>query len=127
MTRSRSDVPSLLLCVLRTAGSAAFLAPGVGAKTFGVPADGEGKYLVRLFAARNVALTAGLFLSRGEARKLWLQAGLACDALDIGAGLLGFAEGKQRSSATVDTGLSLLATGLGALGLYAGRRTGGLR
>lgn len=119
---NRSDTPSLLLGALRTVGAAAFLAPAVGARTFGVPADGEGKYLVRLFAARNVALAGGLLLSKGEGRKLWYQAGIVCDVLDVGAGLIGYKEGKKTSSATIDTAASLAATTLGVAGLLAHRR-----
>lgn len=118
---NRSDPPGLLLGALRTVGAAAFLAPKVGAKTFGVPADAEGTYLVRLFAARNVALTAGLLASRGEARRLWYQVGIACDALDVAAGLLGYRAGKERSSAAVDTGAALAATLLGVAGLRMAR------
>lgn len=114
---NRSDTPGLLLCTLRAVGGAAFLAPAVGAKTLGIHDDAEGTYLVRLFAARNVALAGGLLASRGEARRLWYQAGIACDALDIAAGLLGFRAGKERSSAVVDTGASLVATLLGVVGL----------
>jgi hypothetical protein len=119
----RRDTPGLLLGALRAVGAAAFLAPTLGAKTFGVPADAEGTYLVRLFAARNVALTAGLLASRGEARVLWYRAGIACDALDVAAGLLGYRAGKKRSAAAVDTGASLAAGLLGVAGL----RRAGLR
>ncbi len=123
---NRRDTPGLLLGALRAVGAAAFLAPALGAKTFGVPADAEGTYLVRLFAARNVALTAGLLASRGEARALWYRAGIACDALDVAAGLLGYRAGKQRSSAVVDTSASLAAAMLGVAGLrQAGRGQAG--
>jgi hypothetical protein len=114
---NRGNTPVLALCALRAVGSSAFLAPGIGAKTFGVPADAEGNYLVRLFAARNVALAGGLLFSRGEARRLFLKAGVVCDALDIAAGLLGYREGKEKRSATVDTAASLAATALGVAGL----------
>jgi hypothetical protein len=124
---NRSDRPGLLLGILRTVGAAAFLAPKVGAKTFGIHGDAEGTYLVRLFAARNVALTAGLLASRGDARRLWYQAGIACDTLDIAAGVLGYRAGKERSAAVVDTGASLAATLLGVAGLWATRRAKGRR
>lgn len=120
---NRTDTPALLLGTLRAVGGAAFLAPAMGAKTFGIPTDAEGTYLVRLFAARNVALIAGLLASKGEARRLWYQAGIACDVLDIAAGLLGFRAGKDRSSATVDTAASLAATTLGVLGLLMDKGT----
>lgn len=116
---NRGNTPTLALCALRAVGSSAFLAPGLGAKTFGVPADAEGNYLVRLFAARNVALAGGLLVGRGEARRLFLKAGVVCDVLDIAAGLLGYREGKDAKSATVDTGASLAATALGVAALLA--------
>jgi hypothetical protein len=117
----KTDTPGLLLCTLRGVGAAAFLAPAAGARTFGIGDGAEEAYLVRLFAARNVALTAGLLASRGEARRLWYQVGIACDVLDIGAGLLGFRGGKKRSSAAVDTGASLIAMVLGVTGLLMDR------
>ncbi len=121
MNLDRSDAPRLLLAALRAPGAGAFFAPRLGAKTFGLPEDGESYYLVRLFAARNVALIAGLLASDAKSRKLWWQAGILCDVLDVGAGLLGFKEGKERSSAIVDTSASLTATGLGVAGLMVDR------
>ena len=124
---NRSETPAVLLATLRAVGAGAFAAPGIGARTFGIPDDAEGTYLVRLFAARNVAFAGGLLASKGEARRLWYQAGIVCDALDIGAGLLGFKEGKERSSATVDTAASTVATLLGVAGLIVDRQDGGRR
>jgi hypothetical protein len=121
---TRSQAPAVLLATLRAVGAGAFVAPGVGARTFGIPDDAEGKYLVRLFAARNVAFAGGLLASRGDARRLVYQAGIACDVLDIGAGLIGFKEGKERSSAIVDTAASLVATALGVAGLMADGKGG---
>jgi len=117
MTVDRSDAPRLLLSALRAVGGGAFLAPRLGAKTFGLREDAEGSYLVRLFAARNIALTAGLLASSGRSRRTLYKVGVACDVLDIGAGLLGLHEGKERSSALIDTGASIVATGLGVAGL----------
>jgi hypothetical protein len=114
----RSDTPAVLLGALRSVGGAAFLAPAVGARKLGIGDDAEGTYMFRLFAARNVALAGGLLASRGQARRLWYQAGIACDALDVAAGL--------RSSAMVDTSASVLATLLGVAGLLmdGGKETG---
>jgi hypothetical protein len=117
----RSDTPRLLLCALRSVGGTAFLAPAVGARILGVGADAEGTYLVRLFAARNVALAGGLLASSGQGRRLWYRVGIACDVLDTAAGLLGFRAGKEHSSAVVDTSASLLATLLGVAGLLMDR------
>ena len=121
MTITRSHAPSLMLCTLRAFGGAAFLAPGVAARTLDVSDDAETAYLVRLFAARNAALVGGLLASRGETRRLWWQAGLACDALDVAAGLLGYRDGKKPASAAIDTGASLVATALGLAGLWMER------
>lgn len=117
----KTDTPGLLLGALRCVGGAAFLAPAVAAKSFHIGDGADETYLVRLFAARNLALTAGLLASRGQARRLWYKAGIACDVLDVGAGLLGFRAGKKPSSAAVDTGASLIATLLGVAGLLADR------
>jgi hypothetical protein len=117
MTMTRNDTPRVLLCALRAFGGAAFLAPGAGARQLEVGDSAEAKYLVRLFAARNVALTAGLLASRGGARRLWWQAGIACDALDVAAGVLGYRAGKQPKAAVVDTSASAFATLLGTAGL----------
>jgi hypothetical protein len=117
----RSDTPRLLICALRSVGGAAFLAPSAGARTLGIDADAEGTYLVRLFAARNMALAGGLLASSGRGRRLWYRAGIACDVLDTAAGLLGFRARKERSSAVVNTSTSLLATLLGVAGLLMDR------
>lgn len=124
-TMDKRDTPALMLCALRAVGGAAFLAPTIGARKLGVSDGADGSYLVRLFAARNVALAAGLMVSRGEARKLWYQAGIACDALDVAAGLLGFKEGKKPSSAAVDTGASVAALVIGLAGLRRYRQANG--
>lgn len=119
---SNKNVPAVLLSVLRAVGGGALIAPAVGAKVFGIKDDGEGKYLVRLFAARNLAFIVGLMRARGESRRLWFQAGIACDSLDVAAGLIAYREGKPTKSATVDTGAALAATLLGVAGLLADRR-----
>jgi hypothetical protein len=121
MSSRRSSAPRVTLSALRLAGGAAFLLPRLGVRKLGLHDDAESAYLMRLFAARNLALTTGLVLSRGEARRLWWQAGIVCDLLDAGAGLLGLREGKERASAVVDTSASLVATGLGVAGLIVDR------
>jgi hypothetical protein len=117
----KTDTPGLLLCALRSVGGAGFVVPTVATRTFHIGDGADETYVVRLFAARNLALTAGLLASRGRARRLWYKAGIACDVLDIGAGLLGFRDGKKPSSAAVDTGASLVATLLGVTALLVDR------
>jgi hypothetical protein len=109
--------PEALLTALRSFGAGAFLAPSLACKAFDIDADAHGNYVIRLFAARNVALAFGLLSSRGESRALWWRMGVLCDALDVGAGIMGLREGKERSSAMLDTGMSTFALGLGLAGL----------
>ena len=116
-----TDAPRLLLTALRVPGAAAFLVPRLGAKSFGLPQDADGHYVVRLFAARNLGFIIGLTLSRGDARRLWWQAGIAYEVLDVLAGLLGIREGRERGSAIADTGASTVALGLGVAGLMVDR------
>lgn len=117
MTIESKDRPRLLLAALRVVGGGAFLVPRPAVKTFGLVDDAHSRYLIRLFAARNLALTAGLLASPRRARRLWWQVGVGCDALDVAAGALGLRDGKPRASALVDSGVSLLATAIGVAGL----------
>jgi hypothetical protein len=115
--RPDRNLTRLLLGALRLTGAGGFLAPRLAASALSLDASPQSAYLVRLFAARNAAMTAGLWLSARPARRLWWQTGIACDALDVGAGLLALRAGKARSSALVDVGAALVATGLGVAGL----------
>jgi hypothetical protein len=108
-----------LLGGLRLAGAGSFVAPQVAVRVLSLDASPQSAYLVRLFAARNAAMIAGLWLSRGRARRLWWQTGIACDVLDVGAGLLALREGKPRAAALLDAGAAFAATALGVAGLVA--------
>jgi hypothetical protein len=112
---------ALLLGALRLPGAGAFAAPQLATRMLSLPSGPHSAYLVRLFAARNAAMTAGLLLSAPPARRLWWQTAVACDALDVAAGLLALREGKARSSALLDVGAAALATALGLAGLAADR------
>ncbi|MEU6390512.1 hypothetical protein [Streptomyces sp. NPDC046939] len=111
---------ALLLAALRTVGGAAFLAPTLGTRNFGIKDDAEGIYLVRLFAARNIAVAGGLLLSKGPARRLWFQAGAVCDALDTAAGLDALRTGRK-AGAAVHTLAALAATAVGVAGARSAR------
>jgi hypothetical protein len=113
----RAKTPRILLAVLRSAGSGAFLAPGVAARALGLSRDTESEYLVRLFAARNIALTLGLLMSDDHGRRAWWRAGVVCDVLDALAGVLAARAGKSSSGAAVDICASLTAAGIGVAGL----------
>jgi hypothetical protein len=109
--------PSVMLGLLRLTGAGAFLAPQLATRVLALDASPQSRYLVRLFAARNAVMVAGLWTSAGSARRRWWQAGIACDALDVAAALLAVRDGKPRSSALLDAGAALVAGALGVEGL----------
>jgi hypothetical protein len=109
----------LLLGTLRLGVAGGFAAPGIAARVLGLEPGPHSAYLVRLWAARNVAMATGLWVSAPPARRLWWQAGILCDALDVGAALLALREGKPRASAAVDAGAALTGTALGLAGLLS--------
>ena len=122
--KSLGRAPERLLGGLRLAVAGAFVAPAVAARMLTIEPTPQSAYLLRLWAARNVAMTAGLWISSGHARRLWWQTGIACDALDVAAGLLALREGKPRAAALADAGAALVATALGTAGLVADGRRG---
>lgn len=71
-------------------GTGAWIAPRLAGRLFGAgpSASPQLPYVVRLFAVRDVALGLGLGLSGADSRRLWLQAGIACDLADAVAGVL---------------------------------------
>ncbi len=117
MTRLDGSVFLKLLIALRSAGALAFAAPGVGAEVLEVPNDQNNRYLIRIFAARNVSMVLGVLFTSGKARRDWLRAGIVCDALDVGAAVMGAVDGMGKSKAAREGGLSLLAAALGVLTL----------
>jgi hypothetical protein len=116
---SHRNLARLSLGLLRLPGAGAFLAPQLAARVLALEPTPHSAYLVRLFAARNAVMIAGLWLSAAPARRLWWQTGIACDALDVAAALLALRAGKARSSALVDVGAALAATALGVAGLLS--------
>ena len=96
--------PLEVLTTVRAAiGSGAWLAPRLTARLFGISADANPQlpYVTRLFAIRDLALAAGLQSSDGDARRLWVQIGIACDAADAAAGLLAGRRGELSTLSTV--------------------------
>jgi hypothetical protein len=77
-------------------GLAAWVAPRVAAKGFGLNADAnpQSPYLGRLFGARDVALAVGTVQAEGESRRQWLRIGVGVDVADslaaIAAGRAGY-------------------------------------
>lgn len=84
-------------------GGLTWLAPRLAARLFGIDAAANPQlpYVARLFAARDVALAAGLQSSTGDALALWVRIGIACDAADAAAGLLAGRRGELSALSTV--------------------------
>jgi hypothetical protein len=112
-----------LVGIRASVGAGAWLAPRLVGQVFGLDAAANPQlpYVGRLFGVRDVALAAGLQLSSGESRRLWLRLGIACDAADTIAGLLA---GRNREISKVSTVLvtapALLGIGLGVAALQRG-------
>ena len=115
---------AMTLSGLRLAiGTGAWAAPDLAGKPFGiVPADNDqGAYLARLFGARDVALGVGTARSSGDARKFWLQLGVAVDLLDAAAGVIAGRSGQLgKVHAVMATGTALSAAALGIAALANG-------
>ena len=101
-------------------GVSSWATPRVAGKLFGLDAGAnpQSPYLARLFGIRDVALAWGTLNSTGSAQRQWLVAGLACDAADAVAGIVGGRAGylPQVTSVLV-TGTALSAALLGAAAL----------
>ena len=110
----------LLIGVRTAVGAGSWVAPELSGRLFGLDAAANPQlpYVGRLFGVRDVALGAGLALSNGQSRKLWLQLGIACDAADAVAGLLAGRKGQLSKLSTVlVTAPALLGIALGVAGL----------
>ncbi len=101
-------------------GISSWATPRVAGRLFGLDADAnpQAPYLARLFGIRDVALAWGALSSTGTAQRQWLVAGLACDAADAVAGVVGGRAGylPQLTSVLV-TGTAVSAALLGAAAL----------
>ena len=101
-------------------GVGAWAMPNVSGKLFGLDPESnpQSSYLGRLFGARDIALAIGATTTTGETRRSWLQLGLLCDVMDIGASYLGGRSGALPKSAAIMTGAAAVAAvGMGALAL----------
>jgi len=101
-------------------GVSTWVAPDFTGRLFGLDpvANPQASYLGRLFAIRDLVLGVGTQNAEGEAGKLWLQAGVACDLADAAAGVLAGRDGRISPFTTVlltGTALSAAVLGLAAL------------
>jgi hypothetical protein len=112
-----------VLVGLRVAiGAGSWIAPRLAGRLFGLDAVANPQlpYVARLFGVRDVALGAGLQLSSGENRRLWLQLGILCDAADFAAGILAGRSGAlSRVSTVLVTAPALAGIGMGVAALKA--------
>jgi hypothetical protein len=113
---------SALIGLRSSIGAGAWIAPRLAGRLFGLDAVANPQlpYVARLFGVRDVALAAGLGLSSGESRRLWLRLGIVCDAADAVAGILAGRGGQiSKLSTVLVTAPALLGIGLGIAGLQA--------
>ncbi|MGI8557089.1 MAG: hypothetical protein ACR2ND_02070 [Solirubrobacteraceae bacterium] len=101
-------------------GAGAWLAPNLTGRLFGLDpkANPQMTFMGRLFGVRDLALGIGALASQDESRRLWLQLGAGCDALDAIAASRGARDGSLPKFAAVLSGtaaVSALALGVRAL------------
>jgi hypothetical protein len=99
-----SDAATKAIAGLRASiGAGAWLTPNLAGRLFGLDPRNNPQlpYLGRLFGIRDVALAAGALTSQGDARRQWLQLGLACDVADTAAALLAGRRGYISPATTV--------------------------
>jgi len=82
-------------------GLAIWIVPDLTVRTYGGTMDSGSRLLGRLAGARETALAVGPLLSDGEDRRRWLGLGLACDAADATATLIGRGDDMSPMSAAL--------------------------
>jgi hypothetical protein len=101
-------------------GLLSWLAPNLAGTLFGLnPArNPQAPFLARLFGVRDLALGVGVLVSRGDARRPWLMAGIGCDVADAAAAGLGYRAGYLGAPTTaLLTAPALAGAALGAAAL----------
>jgi hypothetical protein len=115
--------PGKLLTVLRfVIGGSSWVAPRTAGRVFGLDVDAnpQAPYLGRLFGVRDAVLGVGLLSTRGDARRLWWQVGIACDVADLAAGLLaGRARELPRGATAMVSAAAATAAALGTAALLS--------
>ena len=98
------------------------VAPNAFMKPFGVDLENNPQtiYFARMFGIRDLALAVGALTSTGTARRVWLQIGIVCDAVDAVAAFIAARDGGFSTPSTiVGTGLPLLGIGFGVASMMA--------
>ena len=101
-------------------GAASWLTPNLAGRAFGLDpkANLQAPYVARLFGVRDAAIGIGTLQAQGEARRQWLQIGMACDVADAAAAVIAGRRGYLPGYAATGTAVvALMAAGLGALAL----------
>ena len=100
------------------------VAPNAFMKPFGADLENNPQtiYFARMFGIRDVALAVGALTSTGTARRMWLQIGIVCDAVDAVAAVIAARDGGfSTTSAVVGTALPLLGIGFGVASIMGNR------
>lgn len=102
-------------------GAGALFAPELTMKVFGL--DGENNrqlpYMGRMFGSREIAVGVATLLSRGEARRNWIAAGIAIDLADAAAAILATQSGAvSKGRGALLTAPAIAAVNAGAVGLW---------
>ena len=112
----------LLLAAGRIAfGVGGWLTPGIGARVLGIDPQRQpaAVFLVRLFAARDLAMGVGQAAAQGTEAHRWLALGAAVDAFDGAAALL--AVRRRQITAVNGVAIALTAATAVAVGVRARR------
>jgi hypothetical protein len=108
-------------------GAAAWVAPRLSGKAFGLKADDnpQAPYLGRLFGARDVALAYGTLTTSGEEQDRWLMGALGCDVADAAAGIAAWRAGYLSPfSSLLVTAAALNGVALGLVALRGSGASG---
>ena len=119
---NEGSAASTLIGLRMAIGVGAWATPRLAGRLFGLDAGAnrQSPYLARLFGARDIALGWGVMATDGASRRQWLTVGIACDAADALAGLVGGLGGYlPRRTSFVVTVTALGAVALGASVLRA--------
>lgn len=105
-------------------GALAWIRPSATAGLFGIrgPAQAESPYLWRLFGIRDVVVGTATLRAPADERRAWVTFGLACDAADGAAAVIGQRDGSLPRSTAALVAVPAAAVGLGVWLLSNGLR-----